>query len=103
MAGDSRLHRESILAGEQIPKGVPASGLIQAVRLVYDRLEWHPIDRLRNEESKVALDTMHTWRSKPYGGDQALQTGRHFAIAEGEKPDPAGVDALLADFKRQLK
>jgi hypothetical protein len=46
---------------------------------------------------------MHTWRSKPYGGDQALQTGRHFAIAEGEKPDPAGVDAFLADFKRQLK
>jgi hypothetical protein len=46
---------------------------------------------------------MQTMRSQNYDGYHAAQMGRYLVIAQGEKPDPARIEAFLADFKKQLK
>lgn len=103
VAGDYRLYRENILVGEQIPKEIPPSGLIRAVQLVYDASNGIQLTVAEMKNSTVAWQAMQSWRSQPYGGDQAVQTGCYFVIAQGEKPDPARIAAFLADFKKQLK
>ncbi|MCZ2155146.1 MAG: hypothetical protein LC114_14810 [Bryobacterales bacterium] len=103
VAGDYRLYRENVLAGDQIPKGTLTSGLIRAVQLVYDASNGVQLTVLEMKNSTATLEAMQTWRSQPYGGDHAVQIGRYFAIAQGEKPDPVRIEAFLADFKKQLK
>jgi hypothetical protein len=101
VAGGYLLYRENVLAGEQIPKGIPASGLIRAVQLVYDASNPIQLAVFETKGSTVAFEAMQTWRSQ--GGYQAAQMGRYFVIAQGEKPDPARIEAFLADFEKQLK
>jgi hypothetical protein len=103
VAGDYRLYRENVLAGEQIPKAIPASVLIRAVQLVYDASNGIQLTVLEMKSSTAAREAMQTWRSQPYQGDRAAQMGRYFVIAQGEKPDPVRIEAFLADFKKQLK
>lgn len=103
VAGGYRLYREDVLAGEQIPKEIPASGLIRAVRLLYDASNPIQLTVFETKGSTVAFEAMQTWRSQPDYGYHAAQMGRYFVIAQAEKPDPARIEAFLADFKKQLK
>jgi hypothetical protein len=103
VAGGYRLYRENVLAGEQVPKGAPASGLIRAVRLMYDASNAIQLTVLETKGSTIAYEAMQSWRSRPYGGDHAAQIGRYFVIAGGEKPDPVAIEAFLADFKKELE
>jgi hypothetical protein len=89
--------------GSQIPKDIPASGLIRAVRLVYDASNPMQLTVFETKGSTVAFEAMQTWRSQPNYGYHAAQMGRYLVIAQAEKPDPAGIEAFLADFKKQLK
>jgi hypothetical protein len=103
VAGGYRLYRENALAGEQIPKGIPASVLIRAVQLVYDASNPIQLTVFETKGSTAAFEAMQTWRSKPYCCYHVAQMGRYLVIAQGEKPDPARIEAFLADFKKQLK
>jgi hypothetical protein len=103
VAGGYRLYRENVLAGEQIPKVIPASGLIRAVRLVYDASNGIQLTVFETKGSTVAFEAMQTWRSQRYDGYHAAQMDRYLVIAQGEKPDPARIEAFLADFKKHLK
>jgi hypothetical protein len=98
-----RLYRENVLAGEQIPKEIPVSGLIRAVRLVYDASNAIQLTVFETRSSTAASQAMQTRRGQPSGGGDAAQMGRYFVIAEGEKPDPAGIEAFLAGFRKQLQ
>ncbi len=102
VAGSYRLYRENVLAAERIPKRVPASGLIRAVQLVYDASNAIQLTVLETKSSKLAFEALQTWRSQPYDGGQAVQIGRYLVIAQSEKPDSVGMEAFLADFKKQL-
>jgi hypothetical protein len=103
VAGDYRLYRENVLAGEQIPKGIPPSGLIRAVQLVYDASNGIQMTVLEMKSSTLASEAMRMWRSQPYRGGHATKIGRYFVVAQGEKPDPVRIEAFLAAFKKQLK
>jgi hypothetical protein len=100
VAGGYRLHRENIVAGDQLHKGVPAAGLLRAVQLVYDASNPIQLTVYETTSSAVALEAIQTWRAQT--GAYAVQIGRLFVIAQSEKPDPAGMRAFLADFEKQL-
>jgi len=104
VAGGYGLDRENVLAGEQIPKGIiRASGLIRTVQLVYDASNGIQLTVLETKDSTVALKVMQTWRSQPYDGSQIVQMSRYLVIVQSEKPDRAGIQTFLADFRKQLK
>lgn len=101
VAGGYRLYRENVLTGKQIPNVIPASGFDRAVRLVYDASNGIQLTVFETKSSSVAFEAMQQWRAKD--GKTATQIGRFFVIAQGEKPDPAGINAFLSDFERQLR
>jgi hypothetical protein len=101
VAGGYRLHRENVLASDQLPKGVPSAGLVRAVQLVYDASNTIQLTVFETKSHGVALEAMQKWRTQ--AGTQAALFGRYFVIAQSEKPDPAGMRAFLADFEKQLR
>ena len=101
VAGGYRLVRENVLTGDQLPKVIPASGLLRAVQLPYTASNGIQLTVFETKSNSVAFEAMQTWRATD--GKIATQIGRYFVIAQGEKPDPAGIDAFLSDFERQLR
>ena len=100
VGGGYRLDRETVLAGEQIP-GIPPSGMIRAVQLVYDASNPIQLTVVETKGWAVAFEAMQKWRAQE--GSRAAQMDRYFVIAQSEKPDPVALQAFLTDFEQQLK
>ena len=102
VAGGYRLYREDILAKEQIPKVVADEGLLRAVRLVYDASNSIQLTVFETTGAAVAMEAKRKWRTQPGDGKHIVQTGRYLVIAQGEKPDPEGIESFLIDFKSKI-
>lgn len=102
VAGGYRLYREDILAKEQIPKIVADEGLLRAVRLVYDASNSIQLTVFETTGAAVAMEAKRKWRAQPGDGKHIVQTGRYLVIAQGEKPDPEGIESFLIDFKSKI-
>lgn len=103
VAGGYRLHREDILAKERIPPKVVADeGLLRAVQLVYDASNGIQLIVFETTGAAVAIEAKRKWRAQPGDGKHIVQTGRYLVIAQGEKPDPEGIESFLIDFKSKI-
>ena len=100
IAGGYRLNRENVVAGDQLHKGISASGLVRTVQIVYDASNPIQLTVFEAKRTAVALEAIQTWRAQ--AGTHAAQMGRYFVIAQSEKPDSAVMRAFLADFEKQL-
>lgn len=101
VAGGYRLYRENVLARAQLPQGIPAAGLIRIVQLLYDASNPIQLTVFETKGSAVASEAIQAWRAPD--GYHAAQMGRYFVIAQGEKPDPAAIEAFLVAFEKQLR
>lgn len=93
-----RLAGEQVLTGTALPPYGPAAARV--VQLTYEGTNPLQVLVFETTGSSVAFEALQQWRAQE--GKLAVHAGRYFLVARSEKPDPAKLNAFLAEFEKHL-